>query len=120
LNPLSLDNFIVDYKVSIGLDQGIQLSIPDLLSDTVNSLKIKENNFVKKNKALVYHDSYFYAMEQFLNIHYKEIIKHSFVFEDNLNKIEDEAIKNNVDLLLLISLERHLGNHLNRVLLNNR
>ncbi|TGL90241.1 alginate biosynthesis protein [Leptospira congkakensis] len=113
---LSERDFDVFYRESAGKDLGDFLSLSKYLKDEeyIYIPKKRISDRVNKLKILVIHDSYFYSMKPFFDLSFSQVDSFNFVQNENVEPLI-ELLKNKPDIVLFVTLERHIGDYDRRI-----
>ncbi|MCG6142087.1 alginate O-acetyltransferase AlgX-related protein [Leptospira mtsangambouensis] len=113
---LNQNNFEILHRESSGKDIGEFLSLARYLKDEEFSYvpKKKSGDPPNKLRILVIHDSYFYAMKPFFDLSFFQVDTFNFVQNETTEALQ-ELLKHKPDIVLFITLERHIGNFDQRI-----
>lgn len=113
---MNQNNFEILHRESSGKDIGEFLSLARYLKDEEFSYvpKKKSGDPPNKLRILVIHDSYFYAMKPFFDLSFFQVDTFNFVQNETTEALQ-ELLKHKPDIVLFITLERHIGNFDQRI-----
>ncbi|ABZ94455.1 Conserved hypothetical protein [Leptospira biflexa serovar Patoc strain 'Patoc 1 (Ames)'] len=116
LSELRESDFDLVQVQSKGKDLGDFLSLGDYLKDDefLYISKKNEKGKVADLHIVVIHDSYFYPMHTFFNQRFTKVDAFNFVQNENMDPLVN-ILNSKPDIVLFITLERHIGNFDNRV-----